>query len=197
MQLRPNINLKNVYFSKVGSAYQIKDQGGTYYLTLQVVGWVDVFTRKENKDVIINNLKYCQVHKGLKIYAFVIMSNHIHLIVRSETESLSDTIGDFKKYVSKVLKKQLLENNKESRRDWMKVVFEYHAKFNKRVGEFQLWTHHNHAILLDSNEKFESRENYIHLNPVRAGIVRNPEDYLYSSAGFYYDKEILLDIEEK
>jgi hypothetical protein len=79
----------------------------------------------------------------------------------------------------------------------MKVVFEYHAKFNKRVGEFQLWTHHNHAILLDSNEKFESRENYIHLNPVRAGIVRNPEDYLYSSAGFYYDKEILLDIEEK
>jgi hypothetical protein len=73
LQLRPNINLKNVYFSKVGSAYQIKDQGGTYYLTLQVVGWVDVFTRKENKDVIINNLKYCQVHKGLKIYAFVIM----------------------------------------------------------------------------------------------------------------------------
>ena len=108
LQLRPNINLKNVYFSKVGSAYQIKDQGGTYYLTLQVVGWVDVFTRKENKDVIINNLKYCQVHKGLKIYAFVIMSNHIHLIVRSETESLSDTIGDFKKICFQSFKEAII-----------------------------------------------------------------------------------------
>jgi REP element-mobilizing transposase RayT len=146
-------------------------------LTLQVVGWVDVFTRKENKDVIIENLKYCQVKKGLVIYAYVIMTNHIHLIVRSENESLSDAIRDFKKYVSKKLKKQLLENYKESRKDWMKVVFEYHAKFNKRVGAFQLWTHDNHAILLDTKEKFESRENYIHLNPVRAGIVRNPEDY--------------------
>ena len=181
----------------MGSAYQIKDQGGTYYLTLQIVGWVDVFTRKENKDIIIENLKYCQEHKGLLIYAFVIMSNHIHLIVRSETESLSDTIGDFKKHVSKILKKQLLENRKESRRDWMKVVFEYHAKFNKRVGGFQLWTHDNYAILLDTEVKFESRENYIHLNPVRAGIVRNPEDYLYSSAGFYYGKEILLEIAER
>jgi len=181
----------------MGSAYQIRDQGGLYYLTLQIVGWVDVFTRKENKDLIIENLKYCQENKGLAIYAYVIMSNHIHIIVRSNTENLSNTIGGFKKHVSKLLKAQLLENNKESRRDWMKVVFEYHAKYNKRVGDFQLWTHSNHAILLDTEAKFESKENYIHLNPVRAGIVRNAEDYLYSSAGFYYDREILLRIEEK
>jgi len=178
----------------MGTAYQIYDQGGIYYLTFQVVGWVDIFSRKVNKDVIIDSLVYCQKEKGLLVYAFVIMSNHVHIILRSEKEDLSNTIRDFKKFTSKKLKTLLLDNNKESRRDWMKVVFEYHAKFNKRVGGFQLWTHNNHAILLDTQEKLESRINYIHLNPVRAGIVLNEEDYLYSSAGAKYGKETLLDL---
>jgi len=178
----------------LGEAYQITDQSEIYFVTIQVVAWVDVFTRQRNKDVVIESLQYCQENKGLLIYAFVIMSNHIHMIVRSEKNDLSGTIRDFKKHVSKELKKNIFDNKKESRRDWMQVVFEYHAKHNKRVGAFQLFTHHNHAVLLDTSEAFESRESYIHENPVRAGIVRNAEDYLYSSAGVYYGESVLLEI---
>jgi len=59
------------------TGYQIKDQEGAHYLTLQVVGWVDVFTRQVYRDIIIRNLKYCQEHKGLTIFAYVVMSNHV------------------------------------------------------------------------------------------------------------------------
>ena len=73
-----------------------------YFITLTVVEWVDVFTRKEYKDFLIDNLRHCQENKGLQIYAYVIMTNHIHMIARSEEgKKLSDIIRDFKTYTSK------------------------------------------------------------------------------------------------
>lgn len=169
----------------MGSAYQIKDQQQTYFCTFQVVGWVDIFTRKEYRDFILDSFRYCRQEKGMELFSYVIMSNHLHVIVRSKTGTLSDTIRDLKKHTSKQILHFALHNNKESRRDWMKVVFEYHAKFNKRVNTFQLWTHENHAVELTSNDMIDSRMNYIHKNPVRAGLVEKPEDYLYSSARNY------------
>jgi len=75
------------------------------------------------------------------------------------------------------------------------MVFKYHAKFNKRVNEKQLWTHENHAIELDTNDMIDSRLNYIHNNPVKAGWVERPEHYLYSSASNYNDLESLIEID--
>jgi len=60
--------------------YKIIDQGGLYYVTFAVVSWVDVFTRKEYSDILIESLRYCQQEKGLVIYGWCIMSNHVHLI---------------------------------------------------------------------------------------------------------------------
>jgi hypothetical protein len=57
------------------TGYQIEDQDGAYYLTLQVVGWVDIFSRQTYREIIVQNLKYCQGHKGLTVFAYVIMSN--------------------------------------------------------------------------------------------------------------------------
>ncbi|MEP1118552.1 MAG: hypothetical protein ABJO94_02535 [Ekhidna sp.] len=91
--------------------------------------------------------------------------------------------------------KSIDENNIESRKDWMKVVFSYHAKFNKRVKDKQFWTHENHAVELTSNEMIDSKMNYIHENPVRAGWVEKEEDYLYSSARNYAGLNDLLEIE--
>ena len=75
------------------------------------------------------------------------------------------------------------------------MIFRYHAKFNKRAGEKQLWTHENHAVEMFTNDMLDSRLNYIHENPFRAGWVRNPEDYLYSSARNYADMESLIEID--
>ena len=76
--------------------YRIKDQHTVYFITSTVHQWVDVLTRKDYVDILIESLKYCQKEKGLKVYAWVIMSNHIHLIVQSEKVPLSDIIRDFK-----------------------------------------------------------------------------------------------------
>jgi len=56
------------------------DKDGLYYLTFSNCRWVDVFTRKIYRDIVIESFAYCQKHKGLELFAYVIMSNHIHLL---------------------------------------------------------------------------------------------------------------------
>ncbi|HSF56283.1 MAG TPA: hypothetical protein VLA71_21175, partial [Algoriphagus sp.] len=99
------------------------------------------------------------------------------------------------KFTSKKLLKLILENPQESRKEWLKMIFEYHAEFNKRSGDLQFWTHENHAIELLKPEMIVSRMTYIHENPVRAGIVEKPEDYLYSSARNYSGIIGLIDVD--
>lgn len=179
----------------MGNSYQIHDQYGLYFLTFQIVGWVDVFSRKDYRDLVIDSLQFCRKHKQLDIYAYVIMSNHLHLIAQSKSGQLSNTIRDFKRFTANNILKSIHSNNRESRRDWMDVVFRYHAKYNKRAKEKQFWTHENHAVELSNNRMIDSRVNYIHQNPVRAGIVELPEEYIYSSAKNYCGLPAILDID--
>ena len=82
-----------------------------FFLTFIVVGWADVFTRKLYTDELIKNLQFCQDKKGLQIYAYVVMTNHVHLIAsRQNEQALSDLIRDFKSYTSKQFLKLLLSN---------------------------------------------------------------------------------------
>ncbi len=180
----------------MGDAYQIKDQEATYFLTFQVVGWADVFTRQVYRDIVLDSFDYCRKNKGMELFAYVIMSNHLHVIMRSKTGKLSDVVRDFKKHTSKQILKEISTNPKESRRDWLMMIFQYHAKFNKRVKEIQFWTHENHAVELSTKDRLITRLNYIHNNPVRAGIVANPEDYLYSSAGNFAGLDGIIEIDE-
>ncbi len=179
----------------MGEAFQIKDQELPYFMTFQVVGWLDVFTRSDYRDHIIESFKYCREEKGMLLYAYVIMTNHIHVIMQSKSGSLSDLVRDFKKFTSKKPLEVILENPIESRKEWMKMVFSYHAKYNKRSGGQQFWTRENHSIELATSEMIESRMNYIHENPVRARYVEMPEDYLYSSARNYSGRYSLLEID--
>jgi REP element-mobilizing transposase RayT len=114
------------------------------------------------------------------------------LLARSQTGDLSGTIRDFKSYTGKKFL-ELLEDKKESRRDWMKMVFGYHGRFKKKQSN-QVWTHENHAELIYSQKFIEQKIEYIHNNPVRAGIVEKPEEYLYSSARNYGDIEGVIEI---
>ena len=178
----------------MGNAYQIQDQDRPYYLTFQVVGWADIFSRKLYRDIILDSLKYCRKSKGLNLFAYVIMTNHMHVIMQSRVGDLSGLVRDFKKFTSKAILQEVNENKQESRREWLEMVFRYHAKYNKRANEMQLWTHENHAVELSTNDMIDSRLEYIHENPVRAGWVENAEDYLYSSARNYAGLPTLIDI---
>ena len=176
----------------MSTGYKISEKDGAYFLTFQIVGWVDIFTRKIYRDIIIDSLKYCQKYKGLNLFAYVIMSNPIHLLAQSDVSDLSGFIRDFKSFTSKKFTEYIL-SGEESRKDWLKMIFEYHGK-NKRNQNFQVWTNDNHAELIYSQKFIEQKVNYIHQNPIRSGIVENPEDYLYSSARNYADLSTVIDI---
>ena len=172
------------------------DKEGTYFLTFTVVDWIDVFTRKEHAYVICDSLNYCILHKGLIVHAWVIMSNHLHLIARGATgHDISAIIRDFKKFTAKKIVQQV-QDEPESRREWMVRHFTYRASQIKRVSDHKFWEDGSHAILLDDNQKWEQRFNYLHHNPVAAGIVAEPEHYLLSSAGDYAGVKGLVNIEK-
>ena len=176
------------------TGYQIKDQSGLYYLTFQVVDWIDIFTRQIYRDIVIDSFKYSMENKGFQLFGYVIMSNHIHLIANSSNERLSDTVGDIKKFTSKKIIKTI-QSISESRREWLLNRFQFNAKQHSRNENFQVWTHENHAIYLYSPEFIAEKLEYLHQNPVRAGIVVNPEDYLYSSARNYAGLDSVLEVE--
>lgn len=131
----------------------------------------------------------------MELFAFVIMTNHLHVIMRSDKGDLSGLVRDFKKFTSKKILEEIKNNNKESRKEWLEMVFKYHAKYNKRASGMQLWTHENHTVELYNNELIDIRVEYVHENPVRAGWVESAEDYLYSSARNYANLPALMDID--
>ena len=179
----------------MSQGYQIYDQNQLYFLTFQIVKWVDVFTRNEYKQIVVNSFEYCRKHKGLELYGYVIMTNHIHLIARpKEPFRLSDMVRDFKKFTANQLL-PLLQQPQESRSDWMMKRFEFAAREHQRNSVFQLWTHENHAIELFTPAVTRQRLDYIHDNPVRAGIVEKAEDYLYSSARNYARLRSMMEID--
>lgn len=168
---------------------------GSYFLTMTVVDWVDVFTRPVYKHIIVDALRYCQEKKGLKLYAWVLMSNHLHLIASTEEgKNLSDILRDFKQFTSRKIVATILEEP-ESRRQWLLHRFEFNAKLNPKVRHYKLWQHGNEAKELISNSFIDQKLNYIHQNPVRAEWVDEPEHYLYSSARDYAGGTGLIQVE--
>ena len=174
--------------------YRIWDQRKAYFLTLTVVGWIDVFTRKNLKLIIIESIKYCQREKGLSIFGYCLMSNHIHLIARSEGNyTLSEVLRDFKKFTSKEIIRQIL-SEPESRREWMIEYFRKAGENLKGIKSYKFWQDGNHAIEISSNKFFDEKLDYIHNNPVKELIVEKPEDYIFSSARNYAGLDNYLDI---
>ncbi len=166
-----------------------------YYLTTTVIGWVDVFTRTIYRDIVIDSLKYCQKEKGLTLYAWSLMSNHLHWIASAEEGfNLSDIIRDFKKYTSKKIINEILTNPKESRKEWMLAIFKEALNDNPKNKYYKFWQDGNEAKELITNNFIDQKVNYIHNNPVKAEIVKHPEDYIYSSASNYADEGGLLDV---
>ena len=177
-----------------GDRYFINDQHATYFLTFTVVDWIDVFTRKDYKIIIVDSLNHCIEHKGLECFAWVLMSNHLHLIVRANPPAkLSDIIRDLKKFTSKKIV-ETIETINESRKEWLLHKFKFSAHTTGRAENYKVWQDGSHAICLKKPEWVAQRLNYIHQNPVRQLIVANECDYLYSSAYDYSGKKGLVKV---
>jgi REP element-mobilizing transposase RayT len=132
----------------------------------------------------------------MEIFAWCIMTNHVHLVFRIASEQLPGLlICDFKRFTSKAIVKAIIENPKESRKEFLLEQFRKAGASSSNVNVYQFWRHNNHPIELWSNKVIDEKINYIHQNPVEEGVVFRPEDYLYSSAADYAgEKGILNDV---
>lgn len=175
--------------------YVVRDQTLPHFITATVVDWIDIFTRQAYRDIVIESLDYCIKNKGMLLYGYVIMSNHIHLIIQSEEGKLSDLIRDFKKFTAKSILEKI-QNSPESRKEWMLERFKLATQTHSRNKDYQFWQYGNHAEEIYSNDFMWSKLDYIHLNPVRSGLVSKASDYIYSSAGNYVNDSGLLTIEK-
>jgi putative transposase len=153
-----------------------------FFVTLTVVSWIDVFTRKGYCEEIVKNIRYCQQHKGLELYAYVIMSSHMHWIAGHKEGRLNNMLRDFKSYSAKQILTMIYNGPEESRKDWMKIVFQYNAKFQRQNAENMFWQKTNHPLDCFNENVLRQKINYVHCNPVRAGLVAEPHHWWYSSA---------------
>ncbi len=175
--------------------YKIRDQDKLYFVTFSVVKWIDVFTRSVYKDILIQSLKFCQNNKGLDIYAWCIMSNHTHLIVGKCGENkIEEIIRDFKKYTSVAIIKAIESNILESRKDWLLWMFRKLVERSRKHQRHCFWKNEYHPIELSDSGIMQQKLDYIHMNPVEEGWVREPEDYVYSSAVDYAGGKGLIDL---
>ncbi|GAA4003986.1 transposase [Hymenobacter fastidiosus] len=137
---------------------------GLFFLTLTVMGWVDVFIRPRYAEIMVESLRYCQQHKGLELYAYVIMSSHVHLIAARQ------------------LLKAVAEDEHESRREWMMRLFAYYARPHRQNEAYMFWQKTNYPVPLHTPAVTQQKADYMHNNPVAAGLVTAPEHYPLSSA---------------
>jgi REP element-mobilizing transposase RayT len=172
----------------MGFAYKITDQQGLHFVTATVVQWVDVFTRTDYCNILLDSLRFCQEKKGLNIFGWVIMTNHLHMIVSCRQDfELSDTLRDFKKFTASKVVEAIERNPKESRKSWLLWLL-------KGKGNITFWQEGNHPEEIRTMDFFRQKINYIHQNPVRATIVDKEEEYIYSSARAFYNKKGLLEL---
>ncbi|MBC3540112.1 transposase [Rufibacter sediminis] len=175
--------------------YKARNQENIHFITFAVVGWADVFTRREYKDLLVESLQYCQEKKGLQIFGWCIMSNHLHLALRTDERfPLAAVVRDFKKYTSVALVRAIQENIQESRKEWLLALFRTTAEGSSKHQKFQFWQNQYHPVELTGNELQQRCLDYIHNNPIEAGFVREPESYVYSSAIDYAGGKGLLNI---
>ena len=131
-----------------GDKYLISDKAGCYFVTFTVIHWIDIFSRKEYRDIIVHALNYCVTEKGLIVYAWVIMNNHINLVItiKSHDGNISDLVRDFKKHTSKEITKAI-QSIPESRKEWLLNAMSKEAKRIGRATYYKLWKDDNRSVL--------------------------------------------------
>ena len=114
--------------------YKFLNPEGLYFISFAVVGWLDVFTRNEYKDLFLESVRFCQKEKGLEIHAWCIMTSHIHLVFRSiKGQKHELLIGDLKRFTSRAIVKAIEENPRESRKEFLLDFFRKEAAKSSNV----------------------------------------------------------------
>ena len=176
--------------------YKFANDDKMYFVSFSVINWIDLFIRNEYKEILLKSIQFCQKEKELELYEWCIMTSHVHLIIGTKGNPLQNIMRDLKRHTSEQLHIAIEKNTRESRREWIVWMMKRSAKKNNIKSGFQLWQPESHPVELSNNIIAHQKLDYLHNNPVEAGFVQKPEDWLYSSAIDYYGGKGLLEIEK-
>jgi len=177
--------------------YKFHNPTGAYFISFATVYWIDVFTRQNYFTILEDAVTYCRREKGMEVFAYCFMPNHVHMVFRSSDENPSGLLRDFKGYTARKLLREIENNPQESRKEWLLSMMEKAGKKNSNVTKRQFWQQHNKPIELWSNKVIKQKIEYIHNNPVLQGFVTEPTAWKYSSARNYNEDETVLKIDNE
>ena len=157
-------------------------------MTCTILHWIPIFTRKESVAIVLDCLEFLKEKENLKVYAYVILENHLHLVVQSD--DLSKSMESFKKFTAKKILELLKKEN-------IKSILEqlaFYKKAHHRDKNYQVWEEGYKPKLLQSDEMIISKIRYIHENPVKRGYVDDAKHWRYSSARDYEGEKGLIGV---
>jgi putative transposase len=172
------------------SRYKIIDPALPHFITCTVLHWIPVFTRPATVQILLDSLRHLQT-EGLKVFAYVILENHLHMVVQSAR--LDVDMRRFKSFTARQLIDYLKQHN-------VRQVLEqlaFYKKAHKDDRAYQFWQEGIHPEWLQNDAMMRKKIEYIHENPVKRGYVDFPEHWRYSSARSYLGQEGLLEVERQ
>ena len=165
--------------------YRIDPAVGVYFVTFTVVDWLPVFIDETACKIITTSLNYCHARKALRIHAYIIMLHHLHAILFDadfDSTRLKHTLDDFRKFTGR----QLLDFCGQNRPASFMEIFRKHARKDR---ERRFWQPTQHPEGITSERFYIQKLNYIHDNPCRKGLVKNAQDWRFSSAASWMGLE--------
>jgi len=171
------------------SRYKIYEPTHPHFVTCTILHWLPIFTRKESVQIIIDSLKFLQEKDNLKLYAYVILENHLHMVVQSN--DLPKTMESFKKYTANQILKLLKAENVKT----LLEQFKFYKKTHKIDKEYQIWEEGYQPKLMQTDVMMMSKIKYIHENPVKRGYIDEAVYWRYSSARDYEGVQGLIEVE--
>ncbi|MCD6654144.1 MAG: transposase [Sulfurovum sp.] len=171
------------------SRYKIYEPTHPHFVTCTILHWLPIFTRKESVEIVLNCLKFLQKQDALKLHAYVILENHLHMVVQSN--DLKKSMASFKKFTAVELLKLLHKENVTTLLDQLA----FYKKAHRKEKTYQVWEEGYQPKLIQNDLMLKSKIEYIHQNPVKRGYVDKPEHWRYSSARDYNGMSGLIEVD--
>ena len=163
-----------------------------FFVTTTIVRYLPIFRRPSYCDILVNNIKYYKEKFHFEVLGYVIMPSHFHWIVEVNPEygTISDIMRDVKKFTVWQIFDEL---DRQKEKKYNKIFQEEAIGYKNQERKF--WMKRFDDEVIRNQRMFWTKINYIHKNPVEAGLVRRPEAYRYSSARNYmYNDHSILEV---